>query len=45
VWKYDPMLLADGGFVDKLSLALCYRDTHDERVQHEITELINNIVW
>jgi hypothetical protein len=45
VWKYDPMLLANEGFVDKLSLALCYRDTHDERVQHEITELINNMVW
>jgi hypothetical protein len=45
VWKYDPALLSDGQFVDKLSLALCYRDTHDERVQNEITELINNIVW
>jgi DNA-binding MarR family transcriptional regulator len=45
VWKYNPALLADGQFIDKLSLMLCYKDTDDERVGKEITEMINKMVW
>jgi len=45
IWKYDPSLLTGGKFVDKLSLILCYRDTDDERVRKEITEMINKMVW
>ncbi|MDR1880426.1 MAG: hypothetical protein LBQ78_05795 [Tannerellaceae bacterium] len=45
VWKYDPALLADREFVDKLSLTLCYRNTDDERVRKEITTMTNKIVW
>jgi hypothetical protein len=45
IWKYNPALLATGRFIDKLSLALCYRNTDDERVHKEIAEMINKIVW
>ncbi|MCL2074649.1 MAG: hypothetical protein FWH18_12055 [Marinilabiliaceae bacterium] len=46
IWKYNPALLADGQFVDRLSLALCFKDTDDERIIKEITEMINNkILW
>ena len=44
IWKYSPALLADGQIVDKLSLMLCYKDTDDERVEKEITEMINKMV-
>jgi hypothetical protein len=45
IWKYNPALLADKQFIDRLSLSLCYRDTDDERVRKEITEMINKIAW
>jgi DNA-binding MarR family transcriptional regulator len=45
VWKYNPALLAGGEFIDRLSLAICYKETDDERVRKEITEMINKIVW
>ena len=38
VWKYNPALLADKQFIDRLSLALCYKDTDDERIRKEIIE-------
>lgn len=44
-WKYDPALLAEGKFIDKLSLALCYKDSDDERVSKEINEMIDNMIW
>lgn len=40
IWKYDPARLAKDGYVDPLSLALCYKDDSDERVQGEIKRLI-----
>jgi len=43
VWKYNPASLADGQFIDKLSLALCYKNTDDERVKKEITEMLHKI--
>lgn len=45
IWKYNPALLAGKQFIDRLSLALCYKDTDDERVRKEITEMIDKIVW
>jgi hypothetical protein len=41
VWKYDPSLLSDNGYIDALSLYLCYREDSNERVQAEINDLIN----
>jgi DNA-binding MarR family transcriptional regulator len=45
VWRYNPVLLADGTFIDRLSLILCYKDTDDERVRKEITKMIDKIEW
>jgi hypothetical protein len=28
-----------------LSLSLCYKDSEDERVNKEINEMINKIIW
>lgn len=43
LWKYNPALLAKGGTVDALSLALCYKETDDERVAGELNKLIKRI--
>lgn len=43
LWKYNPALLAKGGTVDGLSLALCYKDTDDERVMSELNDLVKKI--
>ena len=43
LWKYNPALLAKGKTVDGLSLALCYKDTDDERVMGELKDLVKKI--
>jgi hypothetical protein len=43
LWKYNPALLAKDGIVDALSLALCYKDTDDERVIGELNDLVKKI--
>jgi DNA-binding MarR family transcriptional regulator len=45
IWKYNPAIVADGQFIDRLSMALCYRETDDERVNKEITTMIDKFVW
>lgn len=40
-WAYDPAKLSDDGFIDPLSLYLCYRDDDDERIQGELSRLID----
>lgn len=45
IWRYDPQILADNHLVDKLSLYLSLKDTDDERIQIELENMINNIVW
>jgi len=45
IWKYNPALLSNGKYVDKLSLALSYRDTDDERINKEINNMIDKMVW
>ena len=45
IWKYNPAPLANEQSVDKLSLALSYKDTDDERVIKEMTKMINNMVF
>lgn len=44
-WKYEPSILASGGFVDPLSLYLCFKDTVDERVEMALEQLINSVKW
>ena len=43
LWKYNPALLAKDGVVDALSLALCYKDSDDERVIGELNNLVKKI--
>lgn len=43
LWKYNPALLAKGNMVDALSLALCYKESDDERVIGELNSLIKKI--
>lgn len=44
-WSYDPLILADKGVVDPLSLYLIFRDETDERVSYEINQMIKNVRW
>jgi DNA-binding transcriptional ArsR family regulator len=45
VWKYSPTLLSEGGWVDRLSLYLCMKDSEDERIQMECDTLIEEMKW
>lgn len=45
VWKYNPSLLTRTNTVDKLSLYLSLRDNEDERVQIELDNMINEMIW
>lgn len=42
LWKYDPSVLAAGNMVDALSLSLTYKDTHDERIEESVEELLKD---
>jgi DNA-binding MarR family transcriptional regulator len=40
LWKYDPQILAKVSTVDILSLAMCYVDDPDERVEEAVEEML-----
>ena len=42
---YNPELLSNEGYVDKLSLYLLLKNDSDERVQNELEQIINEIQW
>jgi hypothetical protein len=44
-WAYDPHLLSDGPAVDRLSLYLSLRGTHDERIEKALTALLEGMPW
>ena len=44
-WSYDPLILANKGVIDPLSLYLIFRDETDERISYETDQMINNIRW
>lgn len=44
IWKYDPRVLTTEGCVDVLSLAMCYVDDMDERVEEAIEEMLE-VYW
>jgi hypothetical protein len=44
-WAYEPKLLGDNSNVDVLSLYLSLRDSHDERIQKELEQLIQGVHW
>lgn len=43
VWDYDPALFAKEGIVDKISLYLSIKDNKDERLQHEMNQMIQQL--
>lgn len=50
VWKYDPLTLVDEmlndmSVVDPLSLYLSLKDSHDERVEMALEQIIAKIIW
>lgn len=45
IWRYNPNFLSCNGVVDKLSLYLALKDTEDERIEIELENMINGIVW
>lgn len=45
-WRYDPLpLAADGQSVDGLSLVLSLRDSHDDRVQMALDDILKGMPW
>lgn len=40
IWKYDPAVLSENGFVDPLSLVLSLREDADERTEEAIEEIM-----
>ncbi len=42
IWKYDPKVLASENHVDILSLAACYIDEEDERIENCIEEMLED---
>ena len=45
-WRYDPVpLSADGERVDRLSLVISLRESHDERVQIALDEVLRRMPW
>lgn len=41
VWKYNPHVLAQGATVDVLSLATCFINDPDERVEESVEEMLD----
>ena len=44
-WAYDPRITAEGETVDKLSLYLSLKTSHDERVQGALESLMEGFKW
>jgi hypothetical protein len=44
-WAYDPHLLSNEPSVDRLSLYLSLRGTHDERIEKALTALLEGMPW
>jgi hypothetical protein len=45
IWSYAPELLSFNRLVDPLSLYLSLRDNHDERIQGELENMMEDRVW
>lgn len=45
VWSYAPVLFADHGWVDRLSLYLSLRESQDERIQAALEQMIKEVAW
>ncbi len=45
IWSYDPRILAEDNFVDRLSLYLSLRETSDERIEAALAEMMETFAW
>ena len=45
IFRYDPKLLTQGNYIDVISLYAQFKDDKDERVQIEIENLVNEILY
>lgn len=47
VWKYQPLIQNEdaGVYVDKLSLVLSLKEDDDPRVEGEVEDIIERMVW
>lgn len=45
VWKYDPVLLAERGMVDVVSLAASFANDQDERIEIAVGEMMEEHEW
>ena len=45
VWVYDPLILAEDNFVDRLSLYRSLRETSDERIEAALAEMMETFAW
>ena len=45
VWEYNPKLLCENNYVDRLSLYLVFKNEQDERIQASLRELLNEVKW
>jgi hypothetical protein len=50
VWKYNPLTIAeemnnDLAVVDPLSLYLSLKDSHDERIEMGLEQIIDKVIW
>ena len=50
IWKYDPITLVnelhnDIAVVDPLSLYLSLKDSHDERIEMGLDQIIEKYIW
>lgn len=44
LWRYDPHKLSKNEYVDKISLALSFKDNKDERIEQAVDEMLDD-VW
>jgi hypothetical protein len=45
VWWYPPVLFAEDGIVDPLSLYLSLKEDHDERTETALEEMMEKFKW
>ena len=45
LWRYNPDILTNNDFVDPLSLYLCFRNEHDERIEMALEQIENKFIW
>jgi len=45
VWRYNPTLIAENGYIDRLSLYMLYKESNDERIETTLDALIEQLGW